>query len=254
MYLYVPTCAYASAQQIMPCFHLYIALIWYTGHGEKATGNWCFKDGVISFEDLFALYMDHFRGKLLTLVCDCSYSGSWVEQCAKKLDEIGIPSCGHHTRDQGILFKVYCSCRGDQKSEMLVYCNEGVNIKEETLWYWFAKRLTTDQQAFGVDFNHIRCRKKSEETCEVPPHHTWMERLILGRYVYLVRGKDGGKPAWHYVLVDREKEDDFKTKVATGNIDVANYGKIICSGWGENPSAEKKKWIDDRFNQILDPE
>ena len=83
-----------------------IALIWYTGHGEKATGNWCFKVGVISFEDLFALYMDHFRGKVLTLVCDCSYSGSWVEQCAMKLDEIGIPSCGHQGSghlDQSVL-------------------------------------------------------------------------------------------------------------------------------------------------------
>ena len=232
----------------------FIALIWYTGHGEKTTGNWCFKDGVISFEDLFALYMDHFRGKILTLVCDCSYSGSWVEQCAKKLDEIGIPSCGHHTRDQGILIKVLCSCRGDQKSEMLVYCNEGVYIKEETLWYWGDKRLTTDQQVLGVDFTIIRCRKMSEETCEVPLHHTWMERLFLGRYVYLVRGKDKDKPAWHYVLVDKEKEDDFKTKVATGTIDVADYGKIICSGWGENPPADKKKWVNDRFFQVLKPE
>ena len=238
----------------MFCFHFILALIWYTGHGEKATGNWCFKDGVISFEDLFALYMDHFRGKLLTLVCDCSYSGSWVEQCAKKLDEIGIPSCGHHTRDQRILIKVYCSCRGDEKSEMLVYCNEGTCIIKESLRYWPNKQLTTDQQTFGADFSSIRCRKKPEETCEVPPHHTWMERLIVGPYLYLVRGNDKGKPAWHYVLVDKVKEEDFKAKVATGTINVADYGKIICSGWGENPSAEKKKCVGDQFDKILEPE
>ena len=243
---------FASAQ-FMLCFH-FIALIWYTGHGEKATGNWCFKDGVISFEDLFALYMDHFRGKVLTLVCDCSYSGRWVEQCAKKLDEIGIPSCGHHTRDQGILIKVYCSCKSDQKSEMLVFCNEGVFTESGILWYRSDKQLTAGQQAFGANFCIIRCRKKPEETCEVLPHHTWMERLFLGPYVYLVRGKDKDKPAWYYVLVDKEKEDDFKAKVATGTIDVADYGKIICSGWGENPPAEKKKWVGDRFHKILEPE
>ena len=209
---------------------------------------------MISFEDLFDLYMDHFRGKVLTLVCDCSHSGSWVEQCAKKLDEIGIPSCGHHSRDQRILIKVFCSCRGDQKAEMLMYCNEGVFTESGIFWHRLNKQLTTGQQAFGANFCSIRCRKKSEETCEVPPHHTWMERLIVGNFLYLVRGEDKGKPAWHYVLVDKEKEDDFKTKVATGTIDVAKYGKIICSGWGKNPSAEKKKGAVDQFFQTLDPE
>ena len=81
-----------------------------------------------------------------------------------------------------------------------------------------------------------------------------MECLLLGRYVYLVRGKDGDKPAWHFILVDKVKEDDFNAKVATGTIDVADYGQIICSGWGENPPAEKKKWVGDRFDKILEPE
>ena len=43
------------------------ATLWYTGHGERGTGNWCFKDGVITFEDIFGLYMDHMRGKRLTI-------------------------------------------------------------------------------------------------------------------------------------------------------------------------------------------
>ena len=227
---------------------LSIVYVWYTGHGERGTGNWCFKDGVISFEDIFALYMDYFRGKLLSLICDCSYSGSWVKKCTKKLDEIEMPSCGHHTREQGILIKVYCSCHHDQQATMLSYCEEGVYIENGTLLY-SRKKLSESQQTSGVDFTIIQCRR--DEECEIPAHHTWMDRIINGRYVYLVRGKDKDKPAWHYVLVDEKKENQFKAQVATGNIDVAEYGKILYSGWGKDPPEEKKKQINDQFEQCL---
>ena len=56
--------------------------------------------------------------------CDCSYSGNWVERCAKKLDEIGVLSCGHHTREHGILIRIYCSCRENQQATMLQFCEE----------------------------------------------------------------------------------------------------------------------------------
>ena len=224
--------------------HIIVVLL-YTGHGERGTGNWCFNDGVISFEDIFALYMDHFRGKVLTLVCDCSYSGNWAEHYAKKLDEIGIPSCGHHIREQGILIKVVSSCKDDQQATMLAYCEEAMYVKEGTLWYRIKKKLSESQHTAGDDYTAIQCRKDGE--CEIPAHHTWMDRFFNGNYLYLVRGKDGGKPAWHYVVVDKKKENHFKTQVATGHIDVAEYGKILCSGWGEDPPKEKKKQMDDQF-------
>ncbi|GHM57960.1 MAG: hypothetical protein sL5_01260 [Candidatus Mesenet longicola] len=53
--------------------------------------------------------------------------------------------------------------------------------------------------------------------------------------VFLVRGKDRGKPAWHYVLVDKDKKEMFLAKSRTGSIDVALYGQILHSGWGEDP-------------------
>lgn len=36
--------------------------------------------------------------------------------------------------------------------------------------------------------------------------------------VYLVRGKDRGKSAWHYVLVDKEKTEMFLAKSRTGSL------------------------------------
>ncbi len=65
--------------------------------------------------------------------------------------------------------------------------------------------------------------------------------------VYLVRGKDRGKSAWHYVLVDKEKREMFLAKSRTGSIDVADYGEILYSGWGEDPPQAIVDKINEEF-------
>ena len=220
----------------------FIAFIWYTGHGERGTGNWCFEDGVISFEDIFALYMKYFRGRQLNLTCDCSYSGNWVERCAKKLDEIGVLSCGHHTREHGILIRIYCSCRENQQATMLQFCEEVVFVRQEMLWYDRCK-ISSGQTPLLQDFTKIRCGSKAE--CKVPPDHIWMDHVINNHYVHLVTYKVEGKPAWFYILVDREKVENFRASIDVD--DYAKYGKIILTGWGNNPPKE----INDRFKQFL---
>ena len=225
---------------------LCVAVIWYTGHGERETGNWCFQDGVISFEDIFILYMKHFQGKLLNLTCDCSYSSRWAEQCAKKLDEIGIASCGHHTREQGILIRVFCSCEKDQQATMLTYCNEGVVVENELPWYYNSKKLTSAQTTLSADFTDIRCQKRPEENCEIPPHLTWMDCIIKIRYIYLVQGHVNNRgrleAAWLYVLVDKEKQEGLMEDDFTFN-DAKCYGRILCSGYGKVPPEEVQENI-----------
>ncbi|MCV3769207.1 MAG: hypothetical protein K0T53_00530 [Wolbachia pipientis] len=65
--------------------------------------------------------------------------------------------------------------------------------------------------------------------------------------IYLVRGKDRGRPAWHYILVDKDKKEMFLAKSKTGSMDVADYGEILYSGWGENPSQEIIDKINEEF-------
>lgn len=69
-----------------------------------------------------------------------------------------------------------------------------------------------------------------------------------GDMVYLVRGKDKGRPAWHYVLLDKLKKPMFEKTIKTGAIDVAEYGTILYSGWGENPPQD----IVDRIKSEFD--
>ena len=230
------------------------AVLFYTGHGEENTGNWCFKDGVITFDEIFGLYMDIMRGKPLLVVSDCSHAGKWVEYSCKKLDEIGISSCGHHTREQGILMKVYTACSKKQRASMGIFSKRIHSVTEkmadESIWYP-GGTYESDLVAVGADFIEIRCHRKHGERCQLQGDYKWLDRTLLGGLLYCVRGKDKGKPAWHYVLVDEEKEEAFKEKVKTGSVDVADYGEVIKSGWGEDPPESVKNMMSKRFGRYL---
>ena len=61
--------------------------------------------------------------------------------------------------------------------------------------------------------------------------------------LYLVRGKDKGKPAWHYVDVKMASSGLFHKTTKGGSVDVANFGTVLASGWGDDPPANKKEEI-----------
>ena len=48
--------------------------------------------------------------------------------------------------------------------------------------------------------------------------------------VYLVRGKDRGRPARHYVMVEEPLLGLFLKKTTGGDLDVADFGTILKSG------------------------
>ena len=57
------------------------AVIYYTGHGEEGTGNWCFRDGIISIEEFELLIPP--GGLYPIIISDCCYSGRWADYCLK---------------------------------------------------------------------------------------------------------------------------------------------------------------------------
>ena len=67
---------------------------------------------------------------------------------------------------------------------------------------------------------------------------------------FLVRGRDQEMSAWHYVQVDRGVLDIFRIKTRGGAVDVAQYGRVIRSGWGTNPSEDIISEVESQFDMV----
>ena len=53
--------------------------------------------------------------------------------------------------------------------------------------------------------------------------------------LYLVRGKDSERPAWHYVMVEKSLLGLFLKRTNGGSLAVVDFGTVLKSGWRETP-------------------
>ena len=185
--------------------------------------------------------MEHYRGHVLTIVSDCSYSGNWVKQCYDFLDAQSVVPCGHSAIEKGILLKVFVSCRQSETAGVLGFSLQGMTIDKNT-WrsgYRINWKIGEKQMSFGRDFTTMLCGRKVDEQCEADIARTWRMKAESER-IHLVRGKDRGRQAWHYVLLvdDDDTIDKFKEDLKDGNLELSNYGQILESGWGKDPPNE----------------
>lgn len=76
--------------------------------------------------------------------------------------------------------------------------------------------------------------------------------------MFIIRGKDQGCPAWHYILVSNDKLGPLKRQAAGETIDITKFGRVIeyrdkngtvrpASDWGPDPSKEFKDWIEEEY-------
>ena len=76
-----------------------------------------------------------------------------------------------------------------------------------------------------------------------------LDKYVGGELCFLIRGKDKGRQAWHYVEVKRRLVHIFLKKTRGGSVDVAIYGNVVKSGWGPDPEQEIIDMIDKRFEE-----
>ena len=53
--------------------------IYYSGHGQTGTGNWCFADGVVSLTEVIKAVRSQAGDIYLYIYADCCYSGNWAQ-------------------------------------------------------------------------------------------------------------------------------------------------------------------------------
>ncbi len=194
------------------------------------------------------------HGRALSILSDCSHSGAWIEAACHYLDERGIRACGHCTVEQKIVLKLHASCRPGETAKSLGYSVRCLKNDKNTgrITLWTSRDPKMNQHPLSIDYTTIRCSKPPEEPCLLSsPKYTWMKRF-LGDRLYLVRGKDRGRPAWHYVLLvdDEEIRKQFEENVASGTVDVAEYGQVLKSGWGKDPPNDFVDELHKEYSEI----
>lgn len=84
----------------------------------------------------------------------------------------------------------------------------------------------------------------------------------INESLYIIRGKDQGRPAWHYILVPVSAVSALKAQKPGETIDITKFGRLIeyrnrkdkvlpTSGWGADPPKLFQLWIEDQYGQYL---
>eukprot|EP00300_Choanocystis_sp_HF-7_P033346 c45672_g1_i1.p1 GENE.c45672_g1_i1~~c45672_g1_i1.p1 ORF type:complete len:336 (+),score=63.44 c45672_g1_i1:63-1070(+) len=56
-------------------------VIYFSGHGNRLSGNWVFTDGEVSLDEVYTMFLEIApQNSCLSIVADCCHSGAWVEQ------------------------------------------------------------------------------------------------------------------------------------------------------------------------------
>ena len=209
----------------------------YLGHSEVGTGNWCFKDGTISFQEIFDLYRRCSPGKALSIISDCCYSGNWVRECAKTLDRLGIPPCGHRAREQSVLVKVFASCQPDQKATEPCYSVEGVTVSDDGTQITTGHQLTQQRSAWLITSCLVCCRTP-DSPCLRNTFQLlkWEDGLDKKFNILEINRREGGAVKWYYIMLHRAGDEYAAAFDAQFDRDPAlqlsDWGYVLESGQG----------------------
>ena len=226
---------------------VYTVVLRYMGNSEKNTGNWCFKDGTISFQEIFYLFRRTCPGKVLELVPDCSYSGQWVRECAKTLDSLQIAPCGHKARENGAMVRVFASCQPDQEAAEPCYSIEAVEMMEDGSIVSHSKELT-QQKSMLFDSTKLVCCRAPDSPCPQTTfqHLTWMNMVKKSITLHLIQKREGDRDMWYYLLLHRPGDgynQQFQSQLRRdpNSQQLSDWGYVLESGEGDPPQQVKDK-------------
>ena len=172
-----------------------------------------------------------------------------MRECAKTLDRLGIPPCGHRAREQGILVKVLASCQPDQKAAEPGYSVEGVTVEKDGTQSIWAKQLTQQRSAwFGG--THLVCCRAPDSPCprNTFQHLKWEDGVDRKFNIRWIKRKEGGADKWYYIMLHRASDEyaaafraQFKRDPA---LQLSDWGYVLESGQGTDIPKEIHDKVD----------
>ncbi|PFX13095.1 Serine/threonine-protein phosphatase 6 regulatory ankyrin repeat subunit B [Stylophora pistillata] len=161
-----------------------------------------------------------------------SSSGEFIQT----LIDLGANVNAQRTDDKVTPLKVATFCNNYMAADILLRHGADVNIQDvsgKTSLHWAVKLKHEHLVKFLLESNADVNMKYKENA---------------GERIYRVRGKDRGKPAWHYVRVQKALLPLFLRKTQGGSLDVADFGEVLKSGWGTDPPESVREEITEKVN------
>ena len=223
---------------------MFIAEVYYLGNSEKDTGNWCFKDGTISFQEIFNIYRRHPSVKGLDIISDCSYSGQWVRECAKTLDSLHIPPCGHRARENGAMVTVFASCQHNEEAAEPCYSIEALTVNNDGSVVVCSHELTNKQKTTIFNSTKLVCCRAPDSPCPKTTfqHLTWENAVDQSMTLTLVQRRERHREMWYYLLLHRAGDayrEEFQSQYRRNpSLRLSDWGYILESGEGQDPPLE----------------
>ena len=188
---------------------------------------------------------------------DCSYSGSWVKAYMEYMDEQGVQPCAHSAKEKSCFITVCASCKHNEVPHRLLYSIRANTNDKNTGTMGIMKdgwEIAEGHHSKHASVFKIQCNNKSiDDPCTLGPHDTWRKILNSDR-IFIVRGMDKGRQAWHYVLLVDDDETIRKFKELTQGpnagkhtVDISNFGQVLKSGWGYDPPNDVKDWMEENY-------
>lgn len=178
--------------------------------------------------------------RCLNIESDCSYSGQWVRECAKTLDSLQIPPCGHRAKEQGAMVKVFASCQHDQQAKVLCYSVKGVKSREDGSIRAYARKLGETQTSKWFDSTRLVCCRSPDSPCpkNTFQHLTWENAVEESFKPLKVKTTEGSRDMWCFLLLHKPGEayrKEFESeREKNPNLQLSDWGYILESGEGKN--------------------
>ena len=173
-----------------------------------------------------------------------------MRDCAKTLDRLGIPPCGHRAREQGILLRVFASCQPDQKAAEPSYSVEAVTVLDDGTKISSAKQLTQQRSAWFAGTKLVCCRAPDSPCPKNTFQHLKWEDGVDGKLsTRWIKKKEGGADKWYYIMLHRAGDEyaaafdaQFKRDPA---LQLSDWGYVLESGQGTDIPQEIHDKVDD---------
>jgi len=215
-------------------------MIWYFGPSRIFTGDWCFKYGFVTMEQIRQIYDEYFSGKVMTVVTDCNYSGSWVKSWMSYLEKRCIQPCQHSSRRNKTYLSFISSCGEYEKATSLFMVARAFsNDSKGKVWMQLHKHRLAPSQHLQYCITTIKtCNAEYGEPCSLPTGYSWHMK-VMDESVHFIKSKMFDR--WAFVIISGS--DDVIDSIRHSTLEelekFRGHVMVLDSGLGREPPVEK---------------